>query len=287
MVDKHSILPNKPTILMSHLKYYQILNEIGYSYTNNPCFVNGHGGDSLFLSSPPMKCIADLVYDKKYSQIVTKIKELSLYYRTTILEILSTNIVSFFKYQLGIHSSIKYNGNAPWLLLSQQVNKEYFTIFDQLGYMSSPSKNDHCLNIYLTLASMQTNLRSKDHHLHYPFATQLMLEIALNINSYDSFNAGYDRYLFRKSISSFYNTSHVWRKDKGHTTGVFHKGLNVNKKYILNLCMNGYLAQSGIIHKDLFMTHYERTSKGIINQQWLLVHLLCLEMYIDMWRNSM
>ncbi len=284
-LENYNIVPSRPSIVMSHLKKDQMLNEIAKSYTNNPLFINGHVGDALFLCPPPIECISDMIIDGKFSSITKKIMDLALYYRKPLLDIVVMNLKSLLKSFFKIKPEAGYYSLAPWYNFSCKVNKKYISLlYECLDSKMLPGEIDRLIGLYFALSSIKSETRNSLYPVFYPFSSQPMLEIGLGIKTYDSFNEGYDRYVFRKSISDYFKTELVWRKSKGNTTGVFHKGLRTNKEYILNLCMDGYLSKMGIIDKKILLKYYESISGGFMDYQWQFNHLLCLEIYMAMWR---
>lgn len=279
-----TILPNKPTIVLSHLKYQQQLNEIAGAHHQTYCFMNGHGGDSVFGCPPAIGAVADLFLDDKFSNINDKAHELAVLYRKSIWNIYATNIKLWLKHKFKNYNPSLRKATQLYNF-SNNSKDQYLSLFKQLGHLNYPSEFQLCLLTHLTIANTHTNLRSNAHNIYYPLLTKPILDTALKIRSYDSFNIEYDRYLFRKSMSEVYNNSYVWRKDKGHTTGVFHKALDINKSYLTELCLNGRLINMGIVNREKFISLYNKTQKGLIDEQWALYQTLCLEIFLDMWSN--
>ncbi len=101
----------------------------------------------------------------------------------------------------------------------------------------------------------------------------------------NSFNDSYNRYVFRREISNFFNSDAVWRKTKGQTTGVFQRSLVENRDYILELCLNGFVAKAGLIKSKILEKYISRISKGLTDYQWSLIHLLCYEIFVGCWQS--
>ncbi len=288
-IDVSNFLPNKPSITFSHLKKEKLLVEIAENNANNYLFMNGHGGDSAFMCPPLTECLLDIVFDKKSRLFMTKLKELAIYYRTTVWSLLAECFDIVLKHYNIKSNLFVYNKIAPWYFNKSGIQN---ILYESSFYINKnkeiylPGKRVQMNNIDITLASTLVNLKGCNQYSVFPFLSQPVIECALNINTYDSFKHNYDRHAFRTSISNFFNTEAVWRNNKGETTGVFHRSLNANKDYIYELCMDGYIANNlKLIDKKVLERYIQQISKGVGDFQWSLDHLMCMEIFINSWHN--
>lgn len=249
-------------------------------------YINGHGSDSLFLNPPPVELLSDYIVDNGLSGFCQKLIELAVYYRYPLLNLAITSfkdatVSKFF----ASHKIKPYFDLAPWLRVSSRFFKDNNLCHPLLMKLDSVSKGKflHVASIFSTLASVNEDIRVLEQKVFYPFLSQPLIELALGIPSYRTFENFYDRYPVRKAISKAYHTNLVWRKDKGETSGVFQLGLKENLAEILEFCLEGRIIKQGLIDSNLLYANIKNIINGVIDFQWPLIYLICLEIYLYNW----
>ena len=53
----------------------------------------------------------------------------------------------------------------------------------------------------------------------------------------------------------------------------------------MDLCLNGYIAKSGLINTRELELYIDKVSKGLTSFQWSLDHLLCYEIFVRFWED--
>jgi len=281
--------PNKPAMCMTHIKSQQEIRNLAKEYKNT-CFMSGHGGDHIFLCPPPTESLCDFLIEKGLKGFGSETKEIAMIYRKPLLPLAKETLKALFSYMTSKHkvSRQKYDfQKAPWF------KKEMFKIADKISlhpfYNHAkttkilPGKFRHIDIIYDGLATITDDVVNHNNPVFYPLFSQPLLELALSIPTYESYSQGYNRYPFRSAISKHFKTNSVWRKDKGETSGVFQMGLKKNKKRIMELCLEGRVAQEKLIDKDLLYKNINDIMNGSIDFQWPLTNLISLEIYMNYW----
>lgn len=289
-VEKLPLCPNYPSTNLFHVKAEQ--NQISYSNSfNKPCFVNGHGGDHIFLCPTPISVLSDLLIDKRFKDFNAQLKELAMMHRkpastlyTKIIKDLGSHYLSLKKTK---SSFLFYLGKPVWLKKEIFNNgKEYLEhpFYTTSNHQILPGKYGHIDATYRGIASIKGNLRDHyEHPIFYPFLSQPLIELTLSFPTYETFAQGYNRYPFRKAISDYFGTQKVWRKDKGCTNGILQLGLKQNKKIINDLCLNGYSANHKLIEKDILSQHLKHFLNGNLLRQGQIINLLAIEMFLKCW----
>ena len=128
---------------------------------------------------------------------------------------------------------------------------------------------------------------------YYPLLTMPIINIALSIPSYLSYENGYDRYLFRKSMYKKFKHDCFWRNNKSEIVGVYLLGFKKNLNFILDLCLNGWCVKHGLIKKNKL----EERIKSIANYfpyqcattsdiDMNICNLFVIEYFIYLWNNK-
>ena len=177
--------PNMPTISISHLKKEQLLVDIASSYTKNPIFINGHGGDTAFMAPPPLGSTADLILDKRFDLLSLNLHKLAIFYRTTYWQLVYNALKSISSSIFRNQSLFTYHNIAPWFLDQSKfnhklkVNQYYLT-----KHLSRwPGKSRQMYDFDITLANTLVNLKGTNYNF-FPFLTLPIVELALSIKTY-------------------------------------------------------------------------------------------------------
>ncbi|MBN1684123.1 MAG: hypothetical protein JW855_01620 [Gammaproteobacteria bacterium] len=279
--------PNWPTSVLTHLKMEKHLGTLSKNYPQ-VTYVSGHGGDHIFLCPPPLAALVDYLIQKDPFSYSTKLKELAVYYRCSIFPLLKATYKGLLSYIFPINIPIEKNLNkeTPWFskeLLALEKNVTAHPFFEQKQKIV-PGKFQHITTIYQGLATIKGQIRNPYNPIFYPLFSQPLLELALSIPTYDTFAKGYDRYPLRKAISTTFKTNLVWRRDKGKTSGVMQRGIKKNLNKILELCLEGKIAQQKLINRKLLHQNIKILAAGHIDYQWPVTNLIAAELFFNYWK---
>lgn len=277
---KKKYLLNQPLPLLVIIEQQEeIFKSLGVDH--NSLLINGIGGDHVFMTSPSFYSILDAWIEAGASQAYRSLKEIAYLYRESALKLLLKNIIAIPRHLLRIQHKENAEPIADWvrpemLELSHKGEKKH----TNRNAYKLPGKHDHIAMI------SSGNVTSHNHPylnigpVFSPFLSNPIVEWVLSIPSYKLYGQGYNRLPVRRAICQHFNTSHVWRRDKGNTAGHVLRGVKTNLNYVLDLCLSGYFASKGLINKDLLKDHILRLSAGDPQDSWAFIYLYCTEAFL-------
>ena len=282
--------PNWPTSILSYLKINNDISSL-LEGSKNVIYTSGHGGDHIFMCPPPVTSLCDYLIEQGTKGLNTKSMELYAIFREPLFSMAYSMLNGFISYYLRSQYTpyaINKIKNAPWF------NKEIFLLEKEMRYhpffykenttRTLPGKLWLIESIYSGLSTMKTDIRDNGTNpIFFPLFSQPLLELVLSIPTYESYQDGYNRYLFRKAISDTFKTSAVWRKDKGETSGISQRGLKRNEKLILDLCLDGNIVKQGLINKEKLYAGILGIMNGQTKYQWGVTDLICAEIFMNYW----
>lgn len=280
--------PNWPTSSLTYLKIEQGLFNLSESCPNN-IFIRGHGGDHIFMCPPSVISLCDFLMERGRNGFNAKLKDIASIYRKPLWPIVTEMLGGFYDYLMN---SYKQKTLADKFSKPFWFNKEIYKLEKTMKYhpffftrrtRCLPGKFNFISTIYNGLSTVKGEIRNPKNPIFYPLFSQPLLELALSIPTYETYNSGYDRYLFRKAISDKFGTKNVWRKDKGETSGIMQKGLRNNKQYVLSLCLEGKIAKTGLINKAILHDNIINMMNGQKTYQWQIINLICSEIFFTCW----
>lgn len=281
--------PNWPTSHLVYAKMERTLFDLA-STRENKIFVSGHGGDHLFLSHPPIEALCDFLLEQGGQDFFKKVKELATIYRKPLTSLVGGVLKGFYHHLLASNtqrSPIPKTRKAPWFsedIFNFEKKMQYYTFLKTRQERILPGKLKHINAIYNGLSSLKGEIRDIGDSMFYPYLSQPLIELALTIPSYESFNSGYTRYLFRKTMSDKFNTNSIWRKDKGETSGVIQRGISENRDFVMDICLNGSFASQKLVDRNCLYDNIKRLIAGQKDYQWNIVSLFSAELFINLWK---
>jgi asparagine synthase (glutamine-hydrolysing) len=289
--DKPLFKPNWPTPILARLKQQEALDKITKQH-ENLIYMSGHGGDHAFMCPAPIASLCDYLLIYGVKGFFEKLKELSGMRRMPLFPILKHVFLQLFYFYLpktydffdtkDYKISWLENNNAG---ASDQFSHPFFKNKKCKNVL--PGKWMHIEAIYRGLATIKSDIRDKGTNpVFYPFFSQPIIELALAIPTYESYSMGYNRYIFRKAISDTFNTSSVWRRDKGETSGVTQKSLFKKEMEIRKMCTEGLMAKEKLINIKLISSAIKRMGRGEKDNQWPIMNLACVEEFIKIWNQK-
>jgi len=285
--------PNWPNSGLAHLKIQQEASLISEEY-KNIVYMSGHGGDHIFIAPTHLESLCDYLIKNGIKGFFSKAKEISTMFREPLFPIFKKIIKSYYGYLRGFdensfyvvskHKRKAFFENEVFVLRQNIKHHPFFHQSKRLRIL--PGKRKHIENIYRGLSTIKKDVRdNQTNPVFYPFFSQPLIELALSIPTYRSFQEGYNRYPFREAISKTFKTSSVWRKDKGDTSGIIQRGIKKNEEYVRNKCFNGKSIRRGLINKKLLNESIRELVCGKSNHQWPLLNLISLEIFLEHWNS--
>lgn len=286
-----SFKPNRPSAMFTYLLMEQEI----YNRAKNPSqalFMCGQGGDEIFMAPPTIGSLNDLILNRQWNQVKNKLRDLSYFYQIPIYSLLKTFMGNLWRYFLRVpyRSCIieEKIDESPWIskeLLNLSKKKLKHPYLSQYAKKLPPGKWNQLEFIFKGLAGIHQDIKPWPDARFYPLLSQPMIELALSIPTFDLYDQGHDRYPFRSSISRFFNTDYVWRKDKGETSGVFQRGLQKNRELALSLCLEGRFAKEKLIDREKLETEIHKFLLGGRGCQWPMTRLIAAELYFSYWQD--
>lgn len=284
--------PNWPSSLLSFQKINDDIGDL-FGAVNGVMHISGHGGDHLFMTCPPVTSVSDYLVTCGTAGLAGKTRDLYLQYREPIWSVMLGVMKGAVSYYLRrAHPAappLNPFYRAPWLhpeVYSREKKMRYHPFFNRnTGAHCLPGKWHHIEAIYNGLATIRADVRDRGTNpVFFPLFSQPLIELALSIPTYESYQNGFSRFLFREALSSAFQTDAVWRRDKGHTGGVSQRGLKKNQKWLLELCLEGELSKQGLIDRDELQNGIHEVMAGLIDYEWAVTNIICAETFMSSWR---
>jgi asparagine synthase (glutamine-hydrolysing) len=117
----------------------------------------------------------------------------------------------------------------------------------------------------------------------HPLLSQPLVELALRIPTYQSFEDGYDRIFLRKAVSRLKTGKALWRKMKGQTTGTLIKSFSKQYTEIHDLLMSGSLIKSGIINERWLNNELIKAKHGSTEHLWPIINMISSQRWLNQW----
>ncbi len=286
---KLSINPNKPTTELISLKGKEkILSHV--SSIDSSIYLSGHGSDHIFMHPPAKQALSDYILEKGILGSQHVLKELSHFYRDSAFSLLKENGKSLSSYFFHCRLEKRHPKNTlykppAWIkerAFQEKTSDFIHPVYGRLPSQVLPGKYSQIDNLYEGLASIHGEMH-QFHSTCYPFFYKPMVEFALSIPTFKLFDKGYDRYPLRQAVSDHFKTETVWRRSKGHTTGVVQLGIKKNLKEILDLCLEGELVKQGFVDKEGLHQTLLSMASGDYENLWPVMSIASTELFLRYW----
>ncbi|RZI46630.1 asparagine synthase-related protein [Candidatus Finniella inopinata] len=253
-------------------------------------FWSGHGGDHLFCQGNTVyKSIADYWIKHKNKGITKKIIELCALHKIPLAMVLKDNIQALWKYYRGDHQQHDLlNFGKPKWLLPEFHNLEYdrdaiYPYFFEDLKNCPPAKAIQVLSIYEGVNQTKVSEKLNRVPTIYPFFAQPLVEFALALPVYESFDKFDTRLPFREEIRNFFKNNIVLRSTKGETSGMLQRGIEQNIREIYALCLDGYCAKQKILNTRILEEHIEMVRGGKVDELHSILNLISVELWCRDW----
>ena len=222
------ILPGSCTCLFNQQRYISDL------YDSDSLFINGHGGDSIYLAPSPPGMFMEVLFDKNLRHAAKILYGISLQHHSSFLheitEAIKSNYISETVPSMHFFDSIKnlnrYLNPASifwWQTLSSTISE----VIPMLDHLYSDKK------------------------VYYPFLSAPIVINAIKSGFDKLIYNEYNRYSLRKSVYINSGYSGIWRTDKGDTTHNMLEGISMNYKYIKDFILGGNIAEKKLIDSKI------------------------------------
>lgn len=273
--------PNRPNSFLLNYSKAQQLMQIASSNRCNE-IANGQGGDHLFLATPPESSLADAWLNQGLKNSFGMMRELCEMQRMPWWQLINKNIISLANHYFKIN--FKTNSTYPYLdatFLEQLTTHNYY--LENRLYSFYPGKAYQFTRLAHAISYAERNQAHQFQTYCHPLLSQPVVETALRIPTYQSFEKGYDRIFLRRTISRVKHAKALWRTMKGHTAGTSTKMFANNAHVIRDIIFQGSLIKSGIINKQWLSEELVRIKHGQSNNLWPLLHITVSQLWLNQW----
>lgn len=218
------ILPGSCTCLFNQQRYISDL------YDSDSLFINGHGGDSIYLAPSPPGIFMEVLFENGLRHAAKTLYGISLQHRSSFLH--------------EIKGAIKNN------YISETLPSMHF--FDSIKKLKL-HLNPASIYWWQTLSSTISEVIPMLDHLYsgkkiyYPFLSAPMVINAIKSGFGKIIYNEYNRYSLRKSVYINSGYKGIWRTDKGDTTHNMLEGISTNYEYIKDFILGGHIAEKKLI----------------------------------------
>ncbi len=273
---------DKPSTMYLFPHMTQTLHDIGIR-NNCTTFMNGQGGDHVFLAPQPTEALADYWLDKGFRGITKPLKELSAAGRIpwTLLA------------QKAFNDVTQYYGKKKKLIVEPtpfltpafaSAHQKHNSSIDESIKHFYPGKINHIQALHHAVSYAERNRITAPHITTHPLLSQPLIELALQVPTYQSFGNGFDRILFRNAVSRIKKPKALWRSIKGQTTGSMTKMFFKDAHFIHDILLNGTLMTSGMLNKQWLEKEMINIRHGKIENLWTITHLFTAQKWLQQWK---
>ena len=274
--------PDRPTSLfLSH----STSNQLRAIATKNNCseIMNGQGGDHVFLAPQPAEALADYWLDKGFRGIGHPMKEISASNRMPWSTLARDSVKDVARYYGNKQKTTKIDAPVITPAYLAKHKETDFYLKDHLkGFY--PGKIKHIQALSHGVMYADRSQRINGYTMTHPLLSQPLIELALKIPTYQSFNNGFDRIFFRNAVSRIKKPQALWRTLKGETTGSMIKELSGNASIIHDMILAGRLAQSGMVNTQWLTEQITKVRHGQADNLWPIIHLLTSQLWLNQWK---
>lgn len=274
--------PDKPSTFLLFYKTGQQLSDLA---ARNNCseIMNGQGGDHVFLAPQPIESLADYWLDRGFKGITHPMKELSSANRMPWWELISPMMKNISHYY-GVRKKTSPTQTTFFDPTFNYTHKKHEFYLKKSLNNFYPAKINQVESLFHAAAYADRNQRIFGQTITHPLLSQPIIELALKIPTYQSFNNGYDRIFFRKAVSTLKNPTALWRTTKGETTGSMTKSFVHHADPVHDILLNGRLAKEGFINKEWLNEQMIKIRHGSIDNLWPIMRLLTSQLWLNQWK---
>ena len=273
--------PDKPSTMFLIPKMTQSLYDIG---TRHSCtaFMIGQGGDHVFLAPQPTEALADSWLDRGFRGITKPLKELSAANRTPWLSLAKDAFEDIAQYY-GTKKKVAVEATPFLMPAFSAAAQKCDSYLDESGKRFYPGKSIHIQALHHAVAYAERNRNVAPHITAHPLLSQPLVELALQVPTYQSFANGFDRILFRNAVSRIKKPKALWRTIKGQTTGTMTKMFFKDTFFVRDALLQGRLVTSGMIDTQWLEQEIIKIRHGQIENMWTMIQLFTAQQWLNQW----
>ncbi|ECA5251872.1 hypothetical protein ELS07_25885 [Salmonella enterica subsp. enterica serovar Lomalinda] len=218
------ILPGSYSCLY-HQQHY-----IADLYDKHALFINGHGGDSIYLAPSPPALFMEVLFSAGVKKAIKTLYGISLQHHSSIPYEVKESLTN--KY-------ISRNNPNSWYYDSVKHLSKYISPATIFWWQTLGSTISEVLPVLNSAFSGKT--------VYYPFLSSPVIINALKTGFDKLVHNEFNRYPLRKSV--YINTGYrgIWRTDKGDTTHNMLEGISKNFHFVRNFILGGHIADERLI----------------------------------------
>lgn len=224
-------------------------------------FLNGHGGDSLYLDPPPFGVIIDALANWRFRRAVSCLTDLSVHYRIPIWQALGRALKETFNFSVGSDEQTILAAVRPGSRCLRPSGV-YDEVLSAWSLLRRPARRCQIAALGAIIDEAQVQLRPHETLSIMPFLFQPVVEHAFNLATEDIFSSDYSRVPVRQSVYSAFRLPNIWRTDKGDIMHPALKGVKENANHIRDVCLQGWAVSEGILDAARFDRLIKRTALG-------------------------
>lgn len=273
--------PNRPSTFSLFKKMNEKLHDVLDS-ENCTTILNGQGGDHVFLAPPPEHSLADYWIQKGIKGSWPVLQELSGIYRMPYNTLLWKNIKASARYYTRkdvIQDG--YRESHSKAVVQKQTNQAHYLNPFTKNFLQG--KKEHIQILAHATLFAERQQKTPDLHYCHPLLSLPIVELGLQIPTYQSFKDGYDRIFFRNAVSKIKKPKALWRRIKGQTTSTMINSLASNVHEIEKLLLNGSLMKSGLIDAQWLTDTLTQIRHGKIDNAWPIVNFITAQQWLNQW----
>jgi asparagine synthase (glutamine-hydrolysing) len=274
--------PNRPKSL--YLSYDQAIKLKEFAKSNGCSdILNGQGGDHVFLAPTPSLLLSDFWLGSSVRKSFSVIKELSTKYRTPWWGVIKPNLKAVADYyQSKRRLSPLFDTSFLESSYAQKFVPEKFYLNDKMCALY-PARAKQVEGLFHALYYCEGNEHMSSFSYTHPLISQPIVELALKIPTYQSYQDNYDRIFFRKAVSRIKKPNALWRTIKGQTTSSVVKNCAAQADELYDFIKSGDLYKSGILNKKWLHENIIKMKHGQNQNLWPILHIIVSQMWITQW----
>ena len=224
-------------------------------------FLNGNGGDSLYLDPPPFGVIIDALTNRRFRRAISCLTDLSVHYRIPVWQAFGRALKEMHSFSVGSDEQTTLVAVNPESRCSQGGGV-YDDVLSAPSLLLRPARRCQIAALGAIIDEAQVQVWPHGALSIMPFLFQPIVEHALNLATEDVFSSDHSRIPVRQSVYSAFGLPNVWRTDKGDIMHPALKGVWKNVNHIRDVCLQGWSVSEGILDAVRFDRLIKRAVLG-------------------------
>ncbi|WP_353193408.1 asparagine synthase-related protein [Pandoraea pnomenusa] len=277
----------RPAMHMCMLSQLDVVRARLASYRDHR-LVNGHGGDAVFLAPPPDGALLDALADGQWRRAFGAWRDLAVMQRLPLWWVAQGALAQLRQRHAnpvaaGADGLITAAGSAGHSYRAEPLAQAWL---QRAALRLRPGKRAQILGTLGNLRDIEVYPALTDGGSVFPFLTQPVVEAGFAMPTYRLFNAVHNRLPLRRAAYLASGLPNLWRRDKGMMTGIVGAGVAANLAHVEEVCLDGYCAASGWIHRDACRRAIGRIAHHHLESMTTIRRLYAVEMFVRGWRQS-